>query len=63
MPGKITIGIPTYKRPDLLQRALNSFVHKSIDDDLKITILVSVDGIDEKYSEYKKLETEFEKLR
>ena len=53
MSAKITIGIPTFKRPDLLKRALNSFIHESIKDNLEIKVIVSVDGIDEKYNQYK----------
>ncbi len=63
MSAKITVGIPTYKRPDLLKRALDSFVHNCIRDELKINVLVSVDGFDEKHGDYKKLEKEFEDLK
>ena len=60
MSAKITIGIPTFKRPDLLKRALDSFIHDSIKDNLDINVIVSVDGIDEKYNEYKDLEISFQ---
>ena len=60
MSINLTIGIPTYKRPDLLQRALESFIHESINDELKIFVLISVDGIDNTYKDYKILE---EKLK
>ena len=59
MSAKITIGIPTFKRPDLLKRALDSFIHDSIKDKLEIKVIVSIDGIDEKYQEYKDLEKNF----
>ena len=54
MSAKITIGIPTFKRPDLLKRALDPFIHESTKDNIDIKVIVSVDGIDEKYNEYKK---------
>ena len=60
MSAKITIGIPTFKRPDLLKRALDSFIHESIKDNIDIKVIVSVDGIDEKYNEYKDLEKSFQ---
>jgi len=56
MNGKITVGIPTYKRPSLLIRALNSLKNF---ESLDINIMVSVDGIDEKYREYKDIEKSF----
>ena len=43
MNHKITIVIPTYKRPILLARALNSV----ISDHYKFDILVSINGKDE----------------
>ena len=42
MNNKITVGIPTYKRPKLLSRALNSLVNY---EKFGINIIVSVDGI------------------
>ena len=62
MSPKITIGIPTFKRPELLKRALNSFIYESDKDKLKIKVIVSIDGIDEKYEDYKNLEKNFQKL-
>lgn len=62
MSPKITIGIPTFKRPDLLKRALNSFIYESDKDNLKIKVIVSVDGIDERYEDYKNLEKNFQKF-
>jgi glycosyltransferase involved in cell wall biosynthesis len=56
MNNKITVGIPTYKRPKLLSRALNSLVNY---DKFGINIIVSVDGMDENYSEYKNIEKKF----
>ena len=52
MNHKITIVIPTYKRPVLLARALNSV----ISDYYKFDILVSINGKDEFYDEYKKIQ-------
>ena len=62
MSPKITIGIPTFKRPELLKRALNSFIYESDKDKLKIKVIVSIDGIDEKYEDYKNLEKNFQKF-
>ena len=53
MNDKITVGIPTCKRPKLLLRALNSLENF---EKFGINIIVSVDGIDEEYNEYKKIE-------
>lgn len=59
MNNKITIVIPTYKRPILLERALNSV----ISDHYKFDILVSVNGKDECYEEYKITQKKFEVLK
>lgn len=59
MNHKITIVIPTYKRPVLLARALNSV----ISDYYKFDILVSINGKDEFYDEYKKVQKKFENLK
>ena len=56
MNHKITIVIPTYKRPILLARALNSV----ISDHYKFDILVSINGKDEYYEEYKKIQKKYE---
>ena len=56
MNNKITVGIPTYQRPNLLLRALNSL--KSYEK-FGINIIVSVDGIDDKYTDYKNIEKKF----
>ena len=53
MNDKITVGIPTCKRPKLLLRAINSLENF---EKFGIKIIVSVDGIDEEYNEYKKIE-------
>ena len=52
----ITIGIPTYKRPLLLKRALNSILKSKVKN---LKIIVSIDGKDEMYSQYKKVEAYF----
>ncbi len=56
MNNKITVGIPTYQRPNLLLRALNSLVNN---EKFGINIVVSVDGIDNKYNDYKNIEKNF----
>ena len=56
MNNKITVGIPTYQRPNLLLRALNSLENH---EKFGINIVVSVDGIDNKYNEYKNIEKNF----
>lgn len=56
MNNKITVGIPTYQRPNLLLRALNSLVNN---EKFGINIVVSVDGIDNKYNDYKDIEKNF----
>ena len=60
MNDKITVGIPTCKRPKLLLRALNSLENF---EKFGINIIVSVDGIDEKYDEYKNVEKEVSSKR
>ena len=56
MNNKITVGIPTYQRPNLLLRALNSLKNH---EKYGINIVVSVDGIDNKYNDYKNIEKNF----
>ena len=56
MNNKITIGIPTYQRPNLLLRALNSLENH---EKFGINIVVSVDGIDNKYNDDKEIEKNF----
>ena len=51
MDNYITIAIPTHKRPSLLIRALDSVISK----DHVFEILVSINGKDEHYDEYKKI--------
>ena len=59
MNHKITIVIPTYKRPVLLARAINSVISNHYEFD----ILVSVNGKDEYYEEYKGTQKKFENLK
>ena len=58
MKKKITVGIPSCKRPDLLKRALKSFVNKNLKD---IFVIVSIDGIDSTFDDYKKIESSYTK--
>lgn len=53
MKLKITIGIPTHKRPKLLKRALISLIS---DENINVKIVISVDGIDNPFEEYKLIE-------
>ena len=60
MDNKITIGIPTYKRPDLLERSLNS-LNMNLES---LKIIVSVNGNDEDNLEaYKKVEIKYSKYK
>ena len=59
MDTDITVGVPTYKRPYLLERALNLLVKYPN----KLIIKVSVDGINEDYNHYKKIEKKFIKFK
>tara|TARA_B100000579_G_C22755320_1_gene816132 strand:- start:278 stop:1144 length:867 start_codon:yes stop_codon:yes gene_type:complete len=56
MIDEITIGIPTHKRPNLLNRALDGILKEKLTN---IKIVVSIDGIDETYEEYIKIEQKF----
>jgi len=60
MNFEISIGVPTYKRPYLLKRALNSIVKKNLNN---LLVNVSVDGVDETYEEYKKIQNSFIKFK
>jgi len=53
MKVNITIGIPTHKRPKLLKRALNSLISN---ENINVKIIISVDGIDNTFEEYKLIE-------
>ena len=53
MKLNITIGIPTHKRPKLLKRAVNSLIY---DENINVKIIISVDGIDNTFEEYKLIE-------
>ena len=53
MKANITIGIPSHKRPKLLKRALNSLTS---DKNINVKIIISVDGIDNTFEEYKLIE-------
>lgn len=53
MKLNITIGIPTHKRPKLLKRAVNSLIS---DENINVKIIISVDGIDNTFEEYKLIE-------
>ena len=55
MDNYITIAIPTHKRPSLLIRALDSVISK----DHVFEILVSINGKDEHYDEYKKIQRKY----
>ena len=59
MKKLITIGIPTHKRPNLLKRSLRLLTQKKSN----IVIIVSVDGIDKSYNDYKILEKKFKKSK
>ena len=59
MNNYITIAIPTHKRPSLLSRALNSVISK----DHIFEILVSINGKDEHYDEYKKIEKKYSSFK
>tara|TARA_Y100000590_G_scaffold443744_1_gene573562 strand:+ start:62 stop:946 length:885 start_codon:yes stop_codon:yes gene_type:complete len=56
MTPSITVGIPTCKRPKLLKRALNSLITEKLNN---LFITVSIDGKDNTYDEYKKIESFF----
>ncbi|MDB2349596.1 glycosyltransferase [Alphaproteobacteria bacterium] len=58
MQYKITVGIPSCKRPDLLERALKSFVKKNLKN---LYVIISIDGIDSSFGEYKKIESNYKK--
>ena len=47
----ITVGIPSCKRPELLKRALNSLISEKLNN---LFIIVSIDGKDEYFDEYKR---------
>ena len=59
MNNNITIAIPSYKRPYLLNRALTS----AISNDDEIEILVAVNGEDEFFGEYKKIENKYKNFK
>jgi glycosyltransferase involved in cell wall biosynthesis len=59
MKKLITIGIPTYKRPNLIKRCLENLIKKKN----SFLIIVSVDGVDETYKSYKKLEKNFKRFK
>ena len=48
MQYKITVGIPSCKRPDLLERALKSFVKKNLKN---MCVIISIDGIDNTFDD------------
>lgn len=56
MQNKITVGIPSCKRPDLLERALKSFVKKNLKN---LYVIISIDGIDSTFDQYKKIELNY----
>jgi GT2 family glycosyltransferase len=55
MDTDITVGLPSYKRPFFLEKALN-FLTKETNN---LVIKVSIDGKDETYQNYKKVEKKF----
>lgn len=59
MINNLTIGIPTFKRPDLLKRALHTLSTSNKKNFKKLNIIVSVDGIDENYESYKLIEKNY----
>lgn len=58
MNNNITIAIPTHKRPSLLRRALDSV----ISENYIFEILVSVNGKDEYFDDYKKIQKKYSKF-
>lgn len=59
MINNLTVGIPTFKRPDLLKRALYTLSISNNENFKKLNIIVSVDGIDENYESYKLIEKNY----
>ena len=53
MKSRITVGIPTHKRPKLLKRAINSIIKNKL---INIEIIISIDGIDKTQNDYKKIQ-------
>ena len=60
MTPSITVGIPTCKRPKLLRRALNSLTTEKLHN---LLVVISVDGSDETYQDYKKIESFYSKYK
>ena len=59
MNNNITIAIPTHKRPSLLRRALDSV----ISENNNFEILISVNGKDEYFDDYKKIQKKYSNLK
>lgn len=60
MSTDITVGIPTYRRPDLLERAIESVLNQTYKN---IFINISVDYHQESDKEYKKLQNKYLKYK
>ncbi len=55
MNNFVTIAIPTYKRPNLLSRAIDSVISK----DHIFEILISINGRDEYFEDYQKIQKKY----